>query len=45
VKNKKHGEGRLLFPNGDVYSGKFDHDFLQGYGSMVYNDKKIYTGE
>ena len=43
--NKKHGEGKLIFANKDIYTGKFNHDSISGYGSMSYSDGKIYVGE
>jgi len=42
--SQRHGQGRLTFTNGDVYSGKFDHDMITGEGEMTYKNGGRYNG-
>lgn len=38
----RHGSGKVVFPNGDVYTGKFKNGMRQGFGTYVLN---INTGK
>ena len=37
----REGSGRVLFPNGDVYTGKFKNGMRQGFGTYVYHINKM----
>jgi hypothetical protein len=39
--NKKHGEGYLMFPNGDKYEGNFVDDEYEGEGILTYSDGRV----
>lgn len=41
---KMHGKGILSTKNGTM-KGNFHQDFLEGYGSFLWNDGKVYLGE
>jgi len=41
---KKHGAGRMVFPNGDIYKGSFVKDEMHGAGTMLYKDGRFYKG-
>ena len=34
----------MTFTNGDVYTGKFDHNVISGEGEMRYKDGGRYNG-
>lgn len=40
----KHGEAVFKTRNG-TYLGNFDNDYLDGWGSFIWNDGKVYEGE
>jgi hypothetical protein len=39
--NKRHGEGFLMFLNGDKYEGHFIDDEYEGEGIFTYADGKV----
>ncbi|KAH9190935.1 hypothetical protein AeNC1_007086 [Aphanomyces euteiches] len=41
---KKHGIGKMIFPNGDTYHGQWDHDEIFGQGTLMYKNGDIYSG-
>lgn len=46
MKNNYTGVGRLKFPNGDIYEGKFSHGQLQGQGQLTTNNGSVvYKGQ
>ena len=41
----KHGLGKLIFENGDIYEGEFEADIMQGIGRYTSaNPCEIYEG-
>jgi hypothetical protein len=40
----KHGMGRLVYPNGDIYKGMFQQDQRNGQGIMLFKDGRFYKG-
>jgi hypothetical protein len=42
---KRHGNGILIFKNGDEYTGKFKDNEMDGLGKMIYANGDIYDGE
>lgn len=44
--NAKHGLGKTLFPNGDMYTGEYKYNQRDGLGTYFWADKGIiYTGQ
>jgi hypothetical protein len=42
---KKHGLGKMTFPNGDVYNGEWKENKMEGEGTYMYaKTKDIYSG-
>jgi len=41
---KKHGVGRMVFPNGDVYHGMWEGDQPNGDGTYKYSNGDMYSG-
>lgn len=41
----KHGKGKMIFSNSDVYSGSWQQNFFHGKGKMIYSNKSIYEGD
>ena len=44
LNNKKHGEGRKTWPNGDVYEGGWLNDKKHGEGRKTWHDGDVYAG-
>ena len=44
-KEKRHGEGKYEFPNGDVFEGSWYKDKPKGYGIMTWADESVYSGD
>lgn len=42
---KKHGVGRLIKENGDIFEGSFDQDVMHGSGTYIDYLGKVYIGE
>jgi hypothetical protein len=42
---KRHGTGRLEWPNGAVYEGEFLHGLMHGRGKMKHGSGDVYVGE
>lgn len=42
---KKHGIGRIVYPNGDRYHGMWYQDMKHGEGTYVYANGDIYSGQ
>ena len=41
---KKHGLGKMTFPNGDVYHGEWKENKMEGSGKFVWADGRTYEG-
>jgi hypothetical protein len=42
---KKHGEGKYIYPNGDIYEGGWHNNQKSGFGMYIYEELKcIYNG-
>ena len=39
---KFHGNGTLLWKNGDLFSGQFQKGFYNGYGKITYGNESDY---
>ena len=39
-----HGNGKMQYPNGDIYTGQFDHGLKHGRGEMKYHDGTVRVG-
>ncbi|MCB8818319.1 cell wall-binding repeat-containing protein [Desulfosporosinus shakirovi] len=44
VDGKKEGQGKYTWANGDVYSGEWKNDKMNGRGVLVYSDGTEYSG-
>ncbi len=42
---KRHGQGKLHWPDGSFYEGNWRNDFLEGQGLLIYSNRDIYCGE
>lgn len=40
----KNGNGRCVYPNGDIYKGGFIKDKRSGAGIMLWKDGRIFKG-
>jgi len=41
----KHGQGRSVYPTGNIYTGSWEHDLRQGHGCMQWiSSGQCYTG-
>ncbi|GLC42459.1 hypothetical protein PLESTF_000814700 [Pleodorina starrii] len=45
VDNKKHGKGKMVFPDKGVYDGDWVEDVMQGSGTFTYPSGDVYQGE
>jgi radial spoke head protein 1 len=45
LNGKKHGTGKMLYPNGDAYYGQWANDLFQGEGSYKYANGDVYSGQ
>lgn len=45
IKGQRHGEGRAVFKNGNIYTGNWERDCRFGFGVMQYASGSVYTGE
>lgn len=45
VQDKRHGQGKLVLPSGNVYKGDFVNGAMHGLGIMVYVKGGKYEGE
>ncbi|PRP82793.1 hypothetical protein PROFUN_10008 [Planoprotostelium fungivorum] len=45
AEGERHGKGKYIFANGNIYSGSFEHDLQCGFGILVMTDGDRYTGE
>jgi len=43
--NLRHGTGRMIFGNGDVFDGYWEDDKIGSTGSYIFNDGIRYDGE
>lgn len=41
---QRHGQGKLIYVNGDVYDGAWELDMRSGEGTMQYADGRCYAG-
>lgn len=39
-----HGSGKLIYPDGKVYTGNFINDLRSGFGVMNWPDGRQYAG-
>lgn len=44
LKFQMHGQGVLLYPNGDRYLGDFYQDQLKGQGMMLFKNQEVFLG-
>ena len=44
-KDKSHGKGRLIVPNGDVFIGYWENDKARGKGKYFHIDGPVYEGD
>ena len=42
---RKHGEGKLVWTNGDTYTGDFYEDKITGYGTFSFACGDVYEGD
>ena len=40
----RHGRGKYIWPDGEVYEGYWLYDRMHGYGRKIYEDGTVYTG-
>ncbi len=40
----QHGNGKMIYQNGDIYDGNFSYGKFDGYGKYSYADGASYTG-
>jgi hypothetical protein len=45
VNEKKNGQGRMIYNNGDMYEGNWNNNKKSGFGKIIYNNGDIYEGE
>ena len=45
VNGKRHGQGKMMYTNGDIYDGEWHEDKRPGQGKMRYVDGTYYDGE
>ncbi len=43
--NRRHGNGKHCYLNGDVYEGMFVEDIRQGFGRYLFASGELYEGE
>jgi len=43
-KNKMHGKGEMVWPDGRKYEGDYFEDKKHGYGILTFADGKKYKG-
>lgn len=43
--NRRHGNGKHCYLNGDVYEGTFAEDIRQGFGRYLFASGEVYEGE
>eukprot|EP00811_Abedinium_folium_P006987 NODE_16446_length_994_cov_5.507497.p2 GENE.NODE_16446_length_994_cov_5.507497~~NODE_16446_length_994_cov_5.507497.p2 ORF type:complete len:112 (+),score=15.41 NODE_16446_length_994_cov_5.507497:267-602(+) len=39
------GEGKMTWPNGQVYEGQYEDDKKSGYGKLLWPDNRAYQGQ
>eukprot|EP00350_Pseudokeronopsis_sp_OXSARD2_P011522 CAMPEP_0170541810 /NCGR_PEP_ID=MMETSP0211-20121228/1436_1 /TAXON_ID=311385 /ORGANISM="Pseudokeronopsis sp., Strain OXSARD2" /LENGTH=265 /DNA_ID=CAMNT_0010844673 /DNA_START=1200 /DNA_END=1999 /DNA_ORIENTATION=+ len=42
---RKHGKGKQIFANGNIYDGEWKEDIIEGEGKMIFNSGNIYEGK
>jgi hypothetical protein len=42
--NKRHGKGKFIYTNGNIYDGSWENDMQSGEGKMVYSTGNTYIG-
>ena len=40
----RHGKGKFIWPDGEVYEGYWLFDKMHGFGRKIYEDGTVYTG-
>lgn len=45
VKNKRHGRGTFLYPDGSKYDGEWNENLREGHGTYTYPNNDTYEGE
>jgi len=43
-KGQRHGVGRMVFENGNIYQGEWENDVENGHGVCEYTSGDVYTG-
>ncbi len=45
VKNKRHGKGTFIYPDGSKYDGDWNENVREGHGTYTYPNNDTYEGE
>ncbi|ACI60398.1 TPA: hypothetical protein VPF83_001584 [Streptococcus pyogenes] len=45
INHKMNGEGKLVYPNGDIYEGTFKNGLFEGKGTFTAKTGWLYNGE
>lgn len=41
---ERHGDGRLVYLNGDIYEGRWENDLKSGFGELKLTDGSVFRG-
>lgn len=44
IRNKRDGEGRIIYNSGDAYIGQFKHNLFHGKGKFTHSNGDVYKG-
>eukprot|EP01031_Cornospumella_fuschlensis_P039314 gene39314-47851_t len=44
-KGQKHGRGKTVFGNNEIYEGEYFEDKRHGYGKYTYDNGEVYDGQ
>ncbi|NXU54512.1 RSPH1 protein, partial [Turnix velox] len=44
AEGERHGRGKALLPNGDIYDGEYEHGLRNGQGTYRFENGAFYTG-
>ncbi|KAG9271390.1 hypothetical protein AMEX_G14311 [Astyanax mexicanus] len=42
---ERHGSGKAVLPNGDIYEGQYEHGKRSGKGTYIFRNRARYIGE